>query len=104
MPERQAELPPEIAELLRRPLGEVLGALLKPAPQQNVTEKEPEPAERLLTAQEAAERLSVPVDWVYRHSRRLPFVELGDKESPSRLLRFSASGLDRFIREREGRA
>jgi excisionase family DNA binding protein len=97
----RAEIPPEIAELLRCPLGEVLGTLLKPAPQPNATEKEPDPAEQLLTAQEAAERLSVPVDWVYRHRRKLPFVKL---DEDSRLLRFSERGLNEYIRGREGRS
>jgi excisionase family DNA binding protein len=54
--------------------------------------------DNLLTVQEAATRLGVSADWLYRKSRRLPFtVRMG------RHLRFSSSGIDRYIRQREGR-
>jgi excisionase family DNA binding protein len=54
--------------------------------------------DRLLTVAEAAERLACSTDWVYRHHHRLPFaVRTG------RQLRFSARGLDRYIRQRTGR-
>src|SRR5262245_43009698 len=45
--------------------------------------------ETLLTVSAAAERLEVSRDWLYRRSRRLPFVvRMG------RQLRFSAAGID----------
>jgi predicted DNA-binding transcriptional regulator AlpA len=55
--------------------------------------------DRLLKADELAERLAVPLDWVYRHQRQLPFrVRVG-----SRLVRFSESGFQRWVRTREGK-
>jgi excisionase family DNA binding protein len=52
----------------------------------------------LLTVQEASVRLGLSCDWLYRKSRQLPFtVRVG------RHLRFSSSGIDRYIRQREGR-
>jgi excisionase family DNA binding protein len=60
----------------------------------------PERAEtdHLLTADEAAHRLGVSADWLYRRVTRLPFaVRLG------RTVRFSARGLDTYLRQRMGR-
>ena len=55
-------------------------------------------ADRLLTVKEAAQRLGVSADWLYRHARTLPFVvRLGAG------LRFSARGIERYIRQRRGR-
>jgi excisionase family DNA binding protein len=52
----------------------------------------------LLTVAEAAERLGLSRDWLYRHSRQLSFtVRVG------RHLRFSSHGIDRYIRQRQGR-
>jgi predicted DNA-binding transcriptional regulator AlpA len=54
--------------------------------------------ERLLTVEQAAERLGTSVDWLYRHAAGLPFtVRLA-----ARQLRFSAAGIDRYIRYRAG--
>ena len=56
------------------------------------------PQETLLTIDEAAERLGVSKDWLFRRSRTLPFVvRLG------RHLRFSGRGIDRYLRNRTGR-
>jgi excisionase family DNA binding protein len=52
----------------------------------------------LLTVAQAAERLGVSTDWLFRRSRTLPFVvRLG------RHLRFSNRGIDRYLRNRTGR-
>ena len=52
----------------------------------------------LLTVAQAAERLGVSKDWLFRRSRTLPFVvRLG------RHLRFSNRGIDRYLRNRTGR-
>jgi predicted DNA-binding transcriptional regulator AlpA len=54
--------------------------------------------DRLLDAGEAAQRLGTSTDYLYRHSRTLPFtVRLGSR------LRFSARGIERFIRARQAR-
>lgn len=55
-----------------------------------------EAEDRLLTIDEAAERLGVTKDWIYHHSKKLPFaVRLGRK-----VLRFSAVKLERYIEAR----
>ena len=52
--------------------------------------------DRLLTVGEAAQRLACSKDWLYRH--RLPFAVRNGRQ-----LRFSADGLERYIRQRAGR-
>jgi excisionase family DNA binding protein len=52
----------------------------------------------LLSVDEAAQRLGVSTDWLFRRSRTLPFVvRLG------RHLKFSTRGIDRYLRNRIGR-
>ena len=54
--------------------------------------------DNMLTIEQAAERLGVSADWIYRRSKKLPFiVRLG------RNVRCSARELDRFLRNRVGR-
>ena len=51
--------------------------------------------DRLLTIEEAAERLKTSKDWLYRAWRKLPFaVKLSRKQ-----LRFSERGLQKFLEE-----
>jgi excisionase family DNA binding protein len=51
--------------------------------------------DRLLSAAEVAQRLGVAKDWVYRRSQSLPFaVRLGGH------VRFSAAGLERYLKGR----
>jgi hypothetical protein len=57
------------------------------------TEKLPSGKDRLLTAQQVAEILNVTPEWVYRHSKSLPF-----RCWVGRFLRFSSVGLQRFIK------
>ena len=54
--------------------------------------------DRLLPVAEAADRLACTTDWLYRHHHRLPFAVRNGRQ-----LRFSADGLDRYIRQRAGR-
>ena len=57
-----------------------------------------EPAEDVnLSVSEAARRLGVSVDWVYRHRDKLPRVRIG------RRLLFPRSALDRWNKQRQGR-
>ena len=53
---------------------------------------------RLLDVTEASERLGCSSDWLYRHASDMPFVV-----RVGRLLRFSESGLEKWIRTRSGR-
>lgn len=55
-------------------------------------------ADPLLTVEEAAARLGVSPDWLYRRTKSLPFVvRVGGR------VRFSARGIERYIRNRMGR-
>ena len=54
--------------------------------------------ETLLTVAEAAQRLGVSTDWLYRRTKSLPFVV-----RVGRNVRFGSGGIDRFIRSRMGR-
>ena len=49
--------------------------------------------DRLLTAQEAAQILSVSPDWFYRNARKLPFT----RRLGPRMLRFSHLGIEKWI-------
>jgi len=56
--------------------------------------------DRLMNVQEAASKLGVSVDWIYRNAAKLPFtVRLGPRR-----LRFSTKGINKFIQSRQGRA
>jgi predicted DNA-binding transcriptional regulator AlpA len=100
-PERVRELPSGVAgnlhvRLLGLQQALALRALAAPG---NGPGAEPEAADRLLEVREAATRLGVSRDWLYRHARTLTFtVRLG-----RRAIRFSSHGLDRYIRQRQGR-
>jgi predicted DNA-binding transcriptional regulator AlpA len=51
--------------------------------------------DRLLKVQEAASKLGVSKDWLYRHGSELPFAM---KTSPQQL-RFSEKGIERYIEQ-----
>ncbi len=52
----------------------------------------------LLDVTEAARRLKLKEDFLYRHHKRLPFtVRIG------RRVRFSSNGIEKYIRQRQGR-
>jgi predicted DNA-binding transcriptional regulator AlpA len=55
--------------------------------------------DQLLTAHEAAKRLALSPDTLYRKARNLPFTV----KLPGRQTRFSSLGIDRFLRSRQGR-
>jgi excisionase family DNA binding protein len=58
----------------------------------------PGAGDRLLNVQEAATKLSLSEDYLYRHSGRLPFTVRNGRQ-----LRFSEAGIERYIRQRMGR-
>jgi len=62
--------------------------------------QEMEAVDPLLTAEEVAAKLKVSTDWVWDHSSRrvpyLPVIRMSDG-----VLRFRASGIEEFLRERE---
>jgi excisionase family DNA binding protein len=101
-----AELKEEIANLTPEQVPDVLGQLeqLKAvAWAQLLTPngRNPsgiEPPDELVNAREAARRLGLSLDYVYRHARQLPFaVRVG------RQLRFSSRGIERYIERRQGK-
>jgi predicted DNA-binding transcriptional regulator AlpA len=57
------------------------------------------PTDRLLDVRQAASRLGVSPTWIYRRVTRLPFVVRLDRQ-----VRVSATGLERYLRARQGRA
>jgi hypothetical protein len=68
-----------------------------------------ETADRLLTAKEASPSIGVKPDWLYDHAEQLPFVvrlpaakAKGNGETKTHL-RFSALGIQKWIRSRSGR-
>ncbi len=100
-PDRAAALPPESAVALLASCtvaqSALIGRLLSlPATAHPAPDDLPE--DRLLDVHEAAERLGTSTDYLYRHSSKLPFtIRIGSR------LRFSARGIERFIRTRQGR-
>lgn len=54
--------------------------------------------DRLLTVAEAAQKLGLSRDYLYRHAQALPFTV----RIPPRQLRFSLRGIERYIRQRQG--
>lgn len=65
------------------------------APTAPSSEDEPD---QLLTADEAAQRLNVSKDWLYRHAATLPFTV---RPTPKRL-RFSGQGIAAYIEAHRG--
>lgn len=60
-------------------------------------EETPDP---LLTAEEVAAKLKVSTDWVWDHSsRKLPYLPV--IRMSNGVLRYRASGIEEFLRERE---
>jgi predicted DNA-binding transcriptional regulator AlpA len=99
-PGRAAALSPESAVALLASCAvaqsALIGRLLSPATAHAAPDDPPE--DRLLDVHEAAQRLGTSTDYLYRHSSKLPFtIRVGSR------LRFSARGIDRFIRTRQGR-
>ena len=50
----------------------------------------------LLNVEQAAKRMGCSKDWLYRHSKTLPFV----RRISHRQLRFDPSGIDRYLRNK----
>lgn len=96
-PGRVAAVPPARIPALLSQLSAVQSAMaarLISADRDNAESGE----DTLLTVEQAAQRLGVSKDWLFRRSRTLPFVvRLG------RHLKFSSRGIDRYLRSRVGR-
>lgn len=60
-----------------------------------LTREAPREQDMLLTVKQAAARLGVSPDWLYRRAATLPFT----RPLSPRALRFSATGIDRWLRQ-----
>lgn len=97
-PSRAGELPADVAWGLLARLLAVQTALLARLPLGTGNAAEGPGEDHVLTVAEAAETLGVSVDWLYRRADKLSFtVRLGKQ------VRFSARGIERYIRQRQGR-
>jgi predicted DNA-binding transcriptional regulator AlpA len=56
----------------------------------------PPGADKLLDVREAAERISMSADWLYRHKDKLPFT----RRVGTRTVRFSEAGITRWLASR----
>lgn len=91
-PVKVASLPPEAARTVLCGLAGLLPVLI--AQSSRGTDK-PHVEDRLLTIDQAAEILGKTTDWLYRRADALPFVI-----REGRLLRFSHSGIQKYIQAR----
>jgi predicted DNA-binding transcriptional regulator AlpA len=96
-PERISALPKDVIAELRGQIAKLDALLLSRLLAAGEAQTGPD-ADRLLTAAQAAQKLGAAEDWLYRHANTLPFaVRVGKKH-----LRFSAAGMERYIRQRTG--
>lgn len=100
-PAHAAELAPEeaAAALLElAALQAVLAARLRPVSRAGRAESQAPVEDRLLTAEEVAQRFGRSVGWVYRQARRWPFT----RRETRKTLRFSEAGLLRHMAGKKG--
>lgn len=92
--------PQELAEVLGqlRRLEAIAWARLAATAANGAAHSSDSPPDTLLDAKEAARRLGTSVDYLYRHAPELPFTV----RPGGRRLRFSARGIERYIRLRQG--
>ncbi len=99
-PEKAAQVPPEDVPALLGDLARLRAMLWV---RLNEGTKglglSPEGEDRLLKAAEAAQRLGMSKDWVYRNAHKLPFTV---RPSPGQV-RFSAHGIKKYIKQRRGK-
>jgi predicted DNA-binding transcriptional regulator AlpA len=95
-PSAIARLSPEEAALALERLSRLQVVLVARLSARSLAPETPEsrsPEDRLLTPQEAAQRLGVNVRWLYRHANTFPFT----RRLTRRTLRFNEAGLAKFV-------
>ncbi len=100
-PQRVQTLPPDTIPPLMTQLAALQSALAARLLAASTCNGQPEARveDRLLSVPEAAQKLGVSEDWLYRKASKLPFtVRLGPRQ-----LRFSERGIEKYIRQRQGR-
>jgi predicted DNA-binding transcriptional regulator AlpA len=90
----QAEAASVLVELAS--LQAVVAARLRTAPGSALAEVVPPEGDRLLTAEDLAERFGRSVAWVYRQAKHWNFT----RRVTRRTVRFSEAGLQRFLAQR----
>ncbi|MDI3467935.1 MAG: hypothetical protein OJF50_006756 [Nitrospira sp.] len=99
-PEQATDLPPHVAATLLAQLASLQTVLLGRLFVGMSPELRREDSEdRLLTINEAMAMLNMTKDYLYRHADELPFTV---RPAPKQL-RFSKLGIQRYIRQRQGR-
>jgi excisionase family DNA binding protein len=98
-PDKVALVPPEAIPAMRGELARLDSLLLARLLAGGNAKADSGPdGDRLLSAKEAAAKLGASEDYLYRRSRNLPFtVRMG------RQVRFSETGIERYIRQRMGK-
>jgi len=98
-PGKATALPLDVAEKLLAQVHVIEGALLaRLLAARSQGNGEALAGDRLLNVEEAARKLGMSEDWCYRQAKRLPFVVRNGRQ-----LRFSERGIERYIRQRQGR-
>lgn len=93
-----AALPDIPVEELPRLLGE-LEEIRATAMMRLAAPAQPKTADQLLDVAQAADRLGMSTDYVYRHADELPFTRRN-----GRALRFSSLGIDKYLRQLDSKA
>lgn len=98
-PAKAADLPEEAIPELRGELARLDTILLVTLLSRGDSQSAAPQGDRLLDVEAAARKLGTTPDWLYRNASRLPFaIRVGKKQ-----LRFSETGIDRYIHQKAGR-
>ena len=98
-PAKVAALPKEAIPELRGELARLDTILLATLLARGDGQSTAPQGDRLLDVEAAARKLGTTPDWLYRNASRLPFaIRVGKKQ-----LRFSETGIDRYIHQRARR-
>jgi predicted DNA-binding transcriptional regulator AlpA len=98
-PVKVGVLPKEAIPQLRGELARIDSILLAALLSRGDGQSAGPQGDRLLDVEAAAGKLGTSADWLYRNASRLPFaIRVGKKQ-----LRFSETGIDRYIHQKAGR-
>jgi predicted DNA-binding transcriptional regulator AlpA len=96
-----AELEQAVADAPLSDIPAVMGVLatLQAKLQLRMLNREPKPppqGDRMLTAEEASEKLGMTKDYLYRNAKKFPFTV----RTAPRQVRFSLNGIERYLKQR----
>lgn len=98
-PAKAATLPKEVIARFRGELARLDTILLIALFSSDDGRSPTSEGDHLLDVKAAAKKLGTSADWLYRNASKLPFaIHVGKKQ-----LRFSETGIDRYIAQRAGR-